>query len=70
MTGEFRKLIPNEAPDMIHLSLPLDTFEQFHYVVERARKSKTVTVSTDGLRALLSDHSVCLAALRGRYREQ
>ena len=65
------KLIPNEAPDTIHLSLPLAGFEELHAAIDRVRrKSNTVTVRVEALRALLSDHSVCLAALRGRYREQ
>jgi hypothetical protein len=70
MSG-FRKLIPDEAPDTIHLALPLSGFESLHDSLDHVRKtSKTVTVDRESLRALLSDHSVCLAALRGRYREQ
>jgi hypothetical protein len=62
--------IVNDTPDLIRLTLPLSGFETLHDSVAKVRStSKSVSVNVEALRALLSDHSVCLTALKGRTRE-
>jgi hypothetical protein len=54
--------IVNDAPDMIRLRLPLERFDALHVTLDKVRStSATVKVEVADLRALLADHSVCLA---------
>lgn len=64
------KPIINEPEGVIRLMLPLVLFEDMHAALDKKRStSKTITVHAESLRSLLSDHSACLNALKGRTRE-